>query len=259
MTNAKDRVRGLSHFSEYFAAEKNTFVIIGGIAAMFSLESSGIQARATKDIDLVILANPNIAFADKLKNYVREGGYEINVGSVGAARNYRFRKPINIDFPQQVEIFSSTDFDFQLRPGQEIVPIETSSGLGSLSAILMDQDYFSLVQSDVNIVDGIPLLGISALIPLKARAFLDLFERKQKGEAVDSRDIKKHKTDVLKLVAALPKERFELSNAVALDMRRFFLHPEIVIIQKATVRELIGISSSVDELIAIAKNYYGIP
>lgn len=114
MANIKTRIHGLSHFSDYFASEKDSFVIIGGIAAMFSLKQAGINPRATKDIDLVILTNPNIAFANKIRMYVRDGGYEINVSNSGNAQNYRFRKPINLDFPFQVEIFSTTTFDFDL-------------------------------------------------------------------------------------------------------------------------------------------------
>jgi len=53
-----------------------------GIATMFSLESTGIGTRATKDIDLVILINPNTQFADKLRTYVRDGALLLRVDRV---------------------------------------------------------------------------------------------------------------------------------------------------------------------------------
>lgn len=147
MAEAKNRVRGLTHFVDYFAAESDQYVIIGGIATMFSLEDSGIEARATKDIDLVIVTHPSIGFADKIKQYVREGQYQIQKGQDSESRNYRFTKPSIEDYPVQIEIFSFAELAFDLRSDQEIIPIETSQGLGSLSAILMDEAYFNLVMT----------------------------------------------------------------------------------------------------------------
>lgn len=40
-------------------------------------------------------------------------------------------------------------------------------------------------------IDGISVLSAECLIPFKAKAWLDLTERKAKGEKVDSRNIKK--------------------------------------------------------------------
>lgn len=44
------------------------------------------------------------------------------------------------------------------------------------------------------------------LILFKAKAYLDLRQRKEKGEKVDSDDIKKHKKDVLRIAAELMLE-----------------------------------------------------
>ena len=51
-------------------------------------------------------------------------------------------------------------------------------------------------------VDGVILLSPQYLIPFKAKACLDLSERKAKGEPVDSADIKKYKNDIMRLTAA---------------------------------------------------------
>lgn len=40
---------------------------------------------------------------------------------------------------------------------------------------------------------------MDCLIPFKAKAWLDLKERKLNGEQVDSKNIKKHKNDVCRL------------------------------------------------------------
>ena len=48
-------------------------------------------------------------------------------------------------------------------------------------------------------VQGVSVVGPEHLIPLKARAWIDLTERKKKGEQVDSRSIVKHKNDIFRL------------------------------------------------------------
>ena len=47
------------------------------------------------------------------------------------------------------------------------------------------------------------------LIPLKARAWLDLKQRKQDGEAVRSWDIKKHKNDIYRMTQLLTNTSIE--------------------------------------------------
>jgi hypothetical protein len=51
---------------------------------------------------------------------------------------------------------------------------------------------------------NLPFANPVALIPLKARAWLDLSTRAQRGEKVDGKDIAKHRTDVFRIAATLP-------------------------------------------------------
>ena len=57
--------------------------------------------------------------------------------------------------------------------------------------------------------------GTACLIPFKAKAWLDLKERKSSGEQVDSKNIKKHKNDV-----------FRLAQLITVNTRQA-LNPEI--------------------------------
>jgi hypothetical protein len=78
------------------------------------------------------------------------------------------------------------------------------------------------LKSGVRFIDEIPILGVAYLIPFKARACLDLTRRKDNGEKIDSRDIKKHKNDVLRLVGLLsPVDRIVLPKVVWEDMQLF--------------------------------------
>jgi hypothetical protein len=74
----------------------------------------------------------------------------------------------------------------------------------------------------VRTVDGIPLLGEAGIIPFKAKAWLDLSARRDAGEKVDERDIKKHRNDVARLLQLLAADaRYALPDTVRADMKSF--------------------------------------
>lgn len=75
-----------------------------------------------------------------------------------------------------------------------VVPLPVDDEVSSLSAILLDEDYYRFMKEGCEVVNGIAVLGETGLIPFKAKAFLDLSQRKKFGEYVDSRDLRKHKT-----------------------------------------------------------------
>ena len=60
------------------------------------------------------------------------------------------------------------------------------------------------------------------LIPFKAKAWLDLKERKLNGDQVDSKNIKKHKNDVFRLAQLITvNTRQVLNSEIAEDMKKF--------------------------------------
>ena len=71
-------------------------------------------------------------------------------------------------------------------------------------------------------LDNDVILSAAHLIPFKAKAWLDLNERKAKGEQIDSRNIRKHKNDIIRLSALLtPDFKLFLPDKISDDMRRF--------------------------------------
>lgn len=244
---ATDNVRGLKHFTDYFSDCQGQFVIIGGVATNFFLQEADFEGRVTKDIDLVVLANPNKPFADKLREYIMQGRYQIESDSSGNSRNYRFRKPELVEYPLQIEIFSPLPISLELRDGQQIVPFSTSAGLNSLSAILMDSYYFSLVKKTLVLRNGMPLLSVDGLILLKARAFLDLDARKQKGESIDQKEIKKHRNDVIRLTFTVGEEKFSLPDSIKNDLQTFLEHEQIKTLDLATLQSLVASAESLEE------------
>lgn len=64
-------------------------------------------------------------------------------------------------------------------------------------------------------VDGISVLDASYLIPFKMYAWIDLSDRKARGEHVNEKDLKKHKYDVFRLLEIImADESIEVSGMV---------------------------------------------
>ena len=61
------------------------------------------------------------------------------------------------------------------------------------------------------------------VIPFKAKAWLDLSQRKDRGEQVDSRNIRKHKNDVFRLTELLDRNMesiVDLPETIKEDFRK---------------------------------------
>lgn len=71
--------------------------------------------------------------------------------------------------------------------------------VSSLSAILLDDAYYTFLKAGKTNAGGVTVLDAAYLISFKAKAWLDLSERKSSGENVDSKNIRKHKNDVFRL------------------------------------------------------------
>lgn len=121
-----------------------------------------------------------------------------------------------------LELFSRTPDGISVPAGMDLTPIPTDSDLSSLSAILLDDTYYHWVMAGRHHTSGVPTVGAQHLIPLKARAYLDLRARRERGEPVDSRDVKKHRNDILRLAQLLtPTPIDDVPAAARADVRAF--------------------------------------
>lgn len=71
-------------------------------------------------------------------------------------------------------------------------------------------------------MDGINVLDAAYLIPFKAKAWLDLTQKKAAGQSVDSKNIRKHKNDVFRLSALLTQQsNVVVTESVLADLKSF--------------------------------------
>ncbi|MBA3351309.1 MAG: nucleotidyl transferase AbiEii/AbiGii toxin family protein [Blastocatellia bacterium] len=216
-------VKGLDLFRERFREFEGSFVLIGGAACHEWFAQQGAEFRATKDLDIVLIVEiVDPPFVAALRAFIAEGKYSIQEKSTGSPVLYRFAKPENSEFPFMLELFSRKPDGIELGDGQVIVPIAAGAEQHSLSAILLDNAYYSLIRNHTATQDGLPSATATALIPLKARAWSDLSQRKAAGEDIDSNNIAKHRSDVFRLAATLPGEPGpELPASIIADLTKF--------------------------------------
>jgi hypothetical protein len=216
-------VKGLDYFREYFKDFQDSYILIGGAACDVLMSEAGLDFRATKDLDIVLCAEAlDGRFVAKFWEFVKEGGYEHKEKSTGDKQFYRFNKPSNPEFPFMLELFSRKPDELVLEGDSELTPIPVDEDVSSLSAILLDDDYYQCIEDGRLIIDGVSILGPEYILPFKAKAWLDLSNRKAAGEAVDSKQIKKHRNDVFRVFVLLsPEQRVDVADGVKNDMQKF--------------------------------------
>jgi len=216
-------VTGFTKFKERFKGFEEQYVVIGGTACDLLMEKEDLAFRATKDLDIVLIVEAiTTEFGKAFWEYVKEAEYEHKNKSTGNTQFYRFSSPKNNEYPYMIEIFSRKPEFVILKEDAVLTPLPVSDEISSLSAILLNDAYYDLLREGQVILDGIPVLGELCLIPFKAKAWLDLTERKASGERIDSKNIKKHRNDVFRLGQLLTVEsRQNLSEEITSDMKQF--------------------------------------
>lgn len=187
------------------------------------MTNAGLSFRSTKDLDLVLIVEVlNVDFVKKFWEFIKDGEYENCSRKDGTPQFYRFSKPRSHDFPEMIELFARQNIDIALPAEAHVTRIGNDDEIFSLSAIILDNNYYTLLQHGNTIIDGVNFLDYPCIVPFKVRAWLDLNERKKEGGFVDSKDIKKHKNDVFRLLQLFTGgEKIDLSEAVKNDMRVF--------------------------------------
>ena len=213
-------VNGLDRFKSHFAAFPDRYVLIGGTASSLSMEELGAEFRVTRDLDIVLCVEAlDRQFAEAFWTFVKQGRYENRQQSTGTRLFYRFYDPKEEGFPEMLELFARVPDALDIRGGATLTRIPVDEEVSSLSAILLDDDYYAFVMECRTSIDGLSVIKADGLIPLKARAYLDLADRKAAGQQVDSKQIKKHKNDIFRLFTVLDRgARLPLAAKLQADL-----------------------------------------
>lgn len=193
-------MNGISIFREYFHHFKEQYTIIGGVACSLLMEEAGFPFRQTVDIDMVLIVEAlTPEFAKAFWDFIQAGEYQIKRRSNGQPQFYRFSHPKNPAFPKMIELFSRSQNPMILHPDSHLTPLHVDEEISSLSAILLNDDYYRFLLNGRTISDDVSILDAEHIIPFKMKAWLDLKTKKREGMHVDSHDIKKHCLDVFRL------------------------------------------------------------
>ena len=152
-----------------------------------------------------------------------------------------------------IELFTRRIDALILPESATLMPLPIDDDISSLSAILLNNEYYEfLLQGRVQI-DGITILDAGYLIPFKAKAWLDLMNRKSVGENVDSKNIRKHKNDIFRLSVLLGQNsRINVASGIYMDIQ-MFLHS---MQQEDINTKQLGLSRTKNDILEILSNTY---
>lgn len=216
-------VRGIENFKKYFESYEGKYTLIGGVACGLLLDEAGLPFRGTQDFDIVLIVEAmDEAFGKALWSFIKSGEYEIREKSNGEPEFYRFKNPKSELFPKEIELFSRKSHILKYEEEDRLTPIHISDEISSLSAILLNEEYYNFLIGGLTKIDGIQILNYTHIIPFKAKAWLELKARKENGEQVDSKNITKHKNDVFRLAQLLTSlDSIILTDEIRFDMENF--------------------------------------
>lgn len=248
---------GIDKFREHFAGHDEQYALIGGAACDLIFEEAGLPFRATKDLDMVLSVEVvDAEFATTFVQFLESGGYQAREKSDGDKEFFRFHQPTDKGYPFMIELFSRQPKGLVLPDHVGVTRLKVEDDIISLSAILLDDDYYAAVQDSKTVIDGISILEESLLIPFKARAFLDLTQQRADGGEVNAKDIKKHRNDVFRLLQLIPQDgRIAVPEPILADLARFIASIEN---DESVDPQSFGVDFTRAEGLELLKNAYGL-
>lgn len=247
-------VAGLDSFREQFRGYEDCYTVIGGTACDILMSEAEIDFRATKDIDMIlILENRPGEFARVLWEYIKAGGYRCGWRTSDSVHFYRFTDP-QPGYPAMIELFSRMP-DSTVSVPQGIVPVHIDEDVSSLSAILLNDDFYAFMREGRQTVSGVSILSAEYLIPFKMYAWLDLRERHAAGQHVNERDLRKHKYDVFRLLQIVRPDAVVTTEGTVRQSIETFLE---TIETEPMSLDRIGVPFTLEEGIQILRQLYDV-
>ena len=219
-------MEGLEKFREAFAEFSDNYVVIGGTACDIAMTGTIVKPRATHDIDMIVIAeNITEAFGERFWQFVREAGYrpEKRKHKEGESPKYELYRFLDgkDGYPEMIELLSRHPDVLGDPKGVVVEPLPVGDDVSSLSAIIMDDDFYHFAIAHSKLTGGIRHADPAALIALKAKAYLNLVADKQNGKHVNSKDIRKHRSDVFKNIVIMEDSQIEAPESIVRCINEF--------------------------------------
>lgn len=246
-------VRGLATFKNHFAEYRDQYVLIGGAASAELMEQSGLPFRGTRDLDVVLIVEAMTnEFVQAFWDFIENGRYDVRSHSQSERKYYRFENPEDEIYPECLELFSRIPDNIRFEGHGRFTPIPLDDDLSSLSAILLDDNYYPLILNGRDDLDGLSCLKVEYIIILKAKAWLDLHQRK-----ADSRKVNRQKNDVIRLFPLLnPSMRIDIPEAIQDDLKEYL---KAIAEDKTINLKDLGISQfGIAEIVKSIEQIYGL-
>ena len=245
-------VEGIDSFKEKFRGFEDCYTVIGGAACDILMAEADIDFRLTKDIDMIlILEDKKEEFANTFWEYIKEGQYKCGWKNSDKMHFYRFTEPVP-GYPVMIELFSrKPGYNLEIEEG--IIPIHIDDDTSSLSAILLNDDFYDFMLKGRRVVDDVSVLGADYIIPFKMYAWVDLKRRKANGEHVNDRDYKKHKNDVFRLLQIVDPEKDIATEGLVRESVETFLTE---VVSEPVRTEQMGLQITMGEALEILRSKY---
>ena len=247
-------VTGLKSFQEWFQGYEQQYAMIGGTACDLLMSDEGLDFRATKDIDMVLIVEAvTPEFGKRFWDYIIQAGYEHQNKSTGLPQFYRFSHPRNSSYPFMIELFTRRIDALILPESATLTPLPIDDDISSLSAILLNNEYYEFLLHGRVQIDGITILDAGYLIPFKAKAWLDLRDRKSTGENIDGKNIRKHKNDIFRLSALLSQNsKINVTPEIYKDIQTFLQAMR----QEVIDTKQLGLTRSKETILGVLQSTY---
>ncbi|MDC7150785.1 hypothetical protein [Parabacteroides johnsonii] len=212
---------------------------------------------------ILVIEKMTPEFGQRFWEFIDEGKYENlqrkREDKEPVTELFRFLEPKN-GFPVQIELLSKYPDVLGVPTGFHLTPIPVGEEIPSLSAILLDEEYYRHTIDSSIIEEGICIANPLSLLCLKVKAFLNLTEEKKINPNVRSADIKKHRDDVFKLLAMRidPFTPVELSATMKDEMSVFINTMEESLPNQSLRDSLQRTDDDIRGFLGIMKEIFGI-
>ena len=137
--------------------DTDKYVLIGGVACDIVFTNNDATFRVTKDLDMVLIVEALYPeFGKKFWKFIDEGGYVNYNTTSGEPRFFRFTDPKDPAYPKMIELFARTELP--LRESNVLTPIHIDDDIASLSGILLNEDYYSVLLKGRTVINGLSVL-----------------------------------------------------------------------------------------------------